>query len=171
MDHVIDLDIVIYICTLIASISGAAIIIGKVINKSVSSAAKEIIDERLKKSDEEHKKSIDDMEDRMNKKISALQDSVDTQISEIRKQLDDLTRSQNDVNSKMKSALLASTRDRINQAHDYYMRKDFIGTHSLYIIEQLYESYKELGGNSFIKDQMKDIHSLEVRSAEMNIKD
>ena len=171
MDHVIDLDIVIYICTLIASISGAAIIIGKVIKKSVSSAAKEIIDERLKKSDEEHKKSIDDMEDRMNKKISALQDSVDTQISEIRKQLDGLTRSQNDVNSKMKSALLASTRDRINQAHDYYMRKDFIGTHSLYIIEQLYESYKELGGNSFIKDQMKDIHSLEVRSAEMNIKD
>ena len=171
MDHFIDLDIVIYICTLIASISGAAIIIGKVIKKSVSSAAKEIIDERLKKSDEEHKKSIDDMEDRMNKKISALQDSVDTQISEIRKQLDDLTKSQNDVNSKMKSALLASTRDRINQAHDYYMRKDFIGTHSLYIIEQLYESYKELGGNSFIKDQMKDIHSLEVRSAEMNIKD
>lgn len=171
MDHVIDLDIVIYICTLIASISGAAIIIGKVIKKSVSSAAKEIIDERLKKSDEEHKKSIDDMEYRMNKKISALQDSVDTQILEIRKQLDDITRSQNDVNSKMKSALLASTRDRINQAHDYYMRKDFIGTHSLYIIEQLYESYKELGGNSFIKDQMKDIHSLEVRSAEMNIKD
>lgn len=171
MDHVIDLDIVIYICTLIASISGAALIIGKVIKKSVSSAAKEIIDERLKKSDEKHKKSIDEMEDRMNTKISALQDSVDTQISEIRKQLDYLTRSQNDVNSKMKSALLASTRDRINQAHDYYMRKDFIGTHSLYIIEQLYESYKELGGNSFIKDQMKDIHSLEVRSAEMNIKD
>lgn len=171
MDHVIDLDIVIYICTLIASISGAALIIGKVIKKSVSSAAKEIIDERLKKSDEEHKKSIDEMEDRMNTKISALQDSVYTQISEIRKQLDDITRSQNDVNSKMKSALLASTRDRINQAHDYYMRKDFIGTHSLYIIEQLYESYKELGGNSFIKDQMKDIHSLEVRSAEMNIKD
>ena len=171
MDHVIDLDIVIYVCTLIASISGAALIIGKVIKKSVSSAAKEIIDERLKKSDEEHKKSIDEMEDRMNTKISSLQDSVDTQISEIRKQLDDLTRSQNDVNSKMKSALLASTRDRINQAHDYYMRKDFIGTHSLYIIEQLYESYKELGGNSFIKDQMKDIHSLEVRSAEMNIKD
>lgn len=171
MDHVIDLDVVIYVCTLIASISGAAIVIGKVIKKSVSSAAKEIIDERLKKSDEEHKKSINDMEDRMNKKISALQNSVDTQISEIRKQLDDLTRSQNDVNTKMKSALLASTRDRINQAHDYYMRKDFIGTHSLYIIEQLYESYKELGGNSFISDQMKDIHGLEVRSAEMNIKD
>lgn len=171
MDHVIDLDIVIYICTLIASISGASIVIGKAIKKSVSSAAKEIIDERLKKSDEEHKKSIDEMEDRVNKKISDLQNSVDKQISEIRTQLDQLTKSQNDVNNKMKSALLASTRDRINQAHDYYMRKDFIGTHSLYIIEQLYESYKELGGNSFISDQMKDIHGLEVRSAEMNIKE
>lgn len=170
MDHVIDLDIVIYICTLIASISGASIVIGKAIKKSVSSAAKEIIDGRLRKSDEEHKKSIDEMEDRMNKKINALQNSVDTQISEIRTQLDQLTKSQNDVNNKMKSALLASTRDRINQAHDYYMRKDFIGTHSLYIIEQLYESYKELGGNSFISDQMEDIHGLEVRSAEMNIK-
>lgn len=171
MDHVIDLDIVIYICTLIASISGASIVIGKAIKKSVSSAAKEIIDESLKKSDEEHKKSIYEMEDRMNKKISALQNSVDTKISEIRTQLDKLTKSQNDVNNKMKSALLAITRDRINQAHDYYMRKDFIGAHSLYIIEQLYESYKELGGNSFISDQMKDIHGLEVRSAEMNIKD
>lgn len=171
MDHVIDLDIVIYICTLIASISGAYIVIGKAIKKSVSFAAKEIIDERLKKSDEEHKKSIDEMEDRMHKKINSLQNSFDTQISEISTQLDKLTKSQNDVNNKMKSALLASTRDRINQAHDYYMRKDFIGAHSLYIIEQLYESYKELGGNSFISEQMKDIHGLEVRSAEMNIKD
>lgn len=171
MNHVIDLDIVIYICTLIASISGASIIIGKAMKKSVSSAAKEVIDERLKKSDEEHKKSIDEMEDRMNKKISFLQNSADKQISEIREQLDQLSKSQKDVNKKMKSALLASTRDRINQAHDYYMRKDFIGAHSLYIIEQLYESYKELGGNSFISDQMNDIHSLEVRSAEMIIKE
>lgn len=171
MDHIIDLDIVIYICTLIASISGASIIIGKAIKKSVSSAAKEVIDERLKKSDEEHKKSIEEMEDRMNKKIGSLQDSVDKQISELRTQLNQLTESQNDVNNKMKSALLASTRDRINQAHDYYMRKEFIGAHSLYIIEQLYESYKELGGNSFISDQMKDIHSLDVRSAEMIIKE
>lgn len=171
MNHVIDLDIVIYICTLIASISGASIIIGKAIKKSVSSAAKEVIDERLKKSDEEHKKSIDEMEDRMNNTISSLQNSVDKQISEIREQLDQLSKSQNDVNKKMKSALLASTRDRINQAHDYYMRKNFIGAHSLYIIEQLYESYKELGGNSFISDQMNDIHSLEVRSAEMIIKE
>ena len=171
MNHVIDLDIVIYICTLIASISGASIIIGKAIKKSVSSAAKEVIDERLKKSDEEYKKSIDEMEDRMNNTISSLQNSVDKQISEIREQLDQLSKSQNDVNKKMKSALLASTRNRINQAHDYYMRKDFIGAHSLYIIEQLYESYKELGGNSFISDQMNDIHSLEVRSAEMIIKE
>lgn len=171
MNHVIDLDIVIYICTLIASISGASIIIGKAIKKSVSSAAKEVIDDRLKKSDEAHKKSIDEMEDRMNNTISSLQNSVDKQISEIREQLDQLSKSQNDVNKKMKSALLASTRDRINQAHDYYMRKNFIGAHSLYIIEQLYESYKELGGNSFISDQMNDIHSLEVRSAEMIIKE
>ena len=171
MNHVIDLDIVIYICTLIASISGASIIIGKAIKKSVSSAAKEVIDERLKKSDEEYKKSIHEMEDRMNNTISSLQNSVDKQISEIREQLDQLSKSQNDVNKKMKSALLASTRNRINQAHDCYMRKDFIGAHSLYIIEQLYESYKELGGNSFISDQMNDIHSLEVRSAEMIIKE
>ena len=171
MDHVVNLDVIIYICTLIASIAGAAAIIGKVIKKSVSSAAKEIIDERLKKSDEEHKKSITEMEDRMNKKITALQNSVDLQIADLRKQLDQLSTSQNDVNKKMKASLLASTRDRINQAHDYYMKKDFIGAHSLYIIEQLYESYKELGGNNFISDQMKDIHSLEVRSAEMNMKD
>lgn len=171
MDHVVNLDVVIYICTLIASIAGASAIIGKVIKKSVSCAAKEIIDERLKKSDEEHKKSISEMEDRMDKKITALQNSVDLQIADLRKQLDQLSKSQNDVNNEMKASLLASTRDRINQAHDYYMRKDFIGAHSLYIIEQLYESYKQLGGNSFISDQMKDIHSLEVISAEMNMKD
>ena len=46
------------------------------------------------------------------------------------------------------------------------MKKNFIGAHSLFVVEELYTAYKELGGNSFIDRQMEDIRSLEVISAE-----
>lgn len=46
------------------------------------------------------------------------------------------------------------------------MSKGFIGAHTLFVMEELYNSYKELGGNSFIDRQMEDIRELEVKSAE-----
>lgn len=140
----IDVTVVVTICGAITSIAAAAAVITKVVNKTVKKISAETIKNELTKS---QKELVDKMSD-LNNKLTEFCDS------------------QNAINDQLKASLLASTRDRINQAHDYYTKKKYIGAHSLFVIEELYSSYKQLGGNSFIDHQMEDIRGLEVRSAE-----
>lgn len=140
----IDVTVVVTICGAITSIAAAAAVITKVVNKTVKKISAETIKNELAKS---QKELVDKMSD-LNNKLTEFCDS------------------QNVINDQLKASLLASTRDRINQAHDYYTKKKYIGAHSLFVIEELYSSYKQLGGNSFIDHQMEDIRGLEVRSAE-----
>lgn len=140
----IDVTVVVTICCAITSIAGAAAVITKVVNKTVKKIAAETIKNELEKS---HKELVD-------------------QMSDLKSQLTDFCNNQKSVNDQVRKSLLASTRDSINQAHDYYTKKKYIGAHSLFVIEELYSSYKQLGGNSFVDHQMEDIRSLEVRSAE-----
>lgn len=140
----IDVTVVVTICGAITSIAAAAAVITKVVNKTVKKISAETIKNELAKS---QKELVDKMSD-LNNKLTEFCDS------------------QNVINDQLKASLLASTRDRINQAHDYYIKKKYIGAHSLFVIEELYASYKDLGGNSFISHQMEDIRSLEVKSAE-----
>lgn len=140
----IDVTVIVTICGAITSIAAAAAVITKVVNKTVKKISAETIKNELAKS---QKELVDKMSD-LNNKLTEFCDS------------------QNVINDQLKASLLASTRDRINQAHDYYTKKKYIGAHSLFVIEELYSSYKQLGGNSFIDHQMEDIRGLEVRSAE-----
>ena len=141
-------EVVIYICSTLITVCTAGGIILKGLKKSFKNHVNEVLGEELRKC----KSEIEGQIVSMNTKVVEFIDH------------------QEDYNEKVKLALLASTRDRINQAHDYYMRKKFIGAHSLFIVEELYTSYKKLGGNSFIDHQMEDIRELEVRSAETELK-
>ena len=138
------LDIVIYVCGLIASLSTAVTIIIKYIKKHLASATREVLKEEM------HNYT----------------DSFTQKLEDLNAQLQEYITEQKDTNKTVKHALLASTRERINEAHVYCMSKGFIGAHTLFVMEELYNSYKELGGNSFIDRQMKDIKELEVKSAE-----
>lgn len=140
----VDLTVVITICSAIVTVAGAIAIITKVVNNTVKRIASETIKNELSKSQSEIVETMNDLS----------------------KKLNDFCKDQTSVNNQLKASLLASTRDRINQAHDYYIKKKYIGAHSLFVIEELYASYKDLGGNSFISHQMEDIRSLEVKSAE-----
>lgn len=144
----IDVSVIVTICCAITSIAGAAAIISKVVNSTVKKIAAETIKNELAKS---HKEIVN-------------------QMSDLKDQLTDFCNNQKSVNDQVRKSLLASTRDSINQAHDYYTKKNYIGAHSLFVIEELYSSYKQLGGNSFVDHQMEDIRSLEVRSAETSDK-
>lgn len=146
MDYTISLNTILYISGAIATISAAIVIITKLTRKLLLKSLKSSIDECL----QSHNESF-------NNKIESLNQTMVNFIE-----------SQNSFNDQFKKSLLSSTRDRINQAHDYYMRKKFIGAHSLFVVEELYTSYKQLGGNSFVDKQMEDIRNLEVRSAEIN---
>ena len=140
----IDVDIVIYICTTIVTISGAGGLILKALKKALKKTTEEVLHNEM----DSYTKTFED------------------QLKETNKKLEAFISGQEVSNSQTRKSLLASTRDRINQAHDYYTRKGYIGAHSLFVVEELYASYKELGGNSFVDRQMEDIRDLEVRSAE-----
>ncbi len=140
----IDLRFIVYICSAIASISGAIGIIIKVVKKSLNKQISETIEASS----------------------SGYKQNMDTEMKELKTTLQNFIQSQQSQNESVRRCLLSSTRDRINQAHDYYTKSEFIGAHSLFVVEELYSSYKELGGNSFVDRQIEDIRQLEVRSAE-----
>lgn len=140
----IDLTIVVTICCAITSIAGAAAVIAKVVNTAIKKIAAETIKKELTES---------------NQKLIE-------QMSDLKSQLTDFCNNQELVNEQVRESLLASTRDSINQAHDYYTERNYIGAHSLFVIEELYSSYKHLGGNSFVEQQMKDLRSLKIISTE-----
>ena len=67
--------------------------------------------------------------------------------------------------NNMIHTLIESDKDDIKawiteRHHYFYYEKKFIDDYSLDCIEKRYSHYQEEGGNSFIKDLMKDIRSL-----------
>lgn len=140
----IDIDVIIYICGAIATVAAAVGIISKVVTKTI--------------------KKVSSIE--IKKAMGECHESVANKISELNGVMEEYTLQSNQNDEVLKEALMNITRDRINQAHISYMRKKTIGSYSLATLDKLYESYKKLGGNSFIEREMDDIHRLKVVSAE-----
>lgn len=143
----VDLTVLIAICSGIITISGASAVVYRLASKSIKKIAEEVI------RDEMHKNCT-------------LRDS---QLFEIDKQLRELKKLFESNTTQTNQALLSLIRERINQIHQEYFLQGWIGAHTLFVVEELYTMYKVLGGNSFIDRQMKDIRSLEVKSAEDEI--
>ena len=140
----LNIDTLVYICTTIIAMSTAGGLVIKGFKKSIQRTTEEVI----------------------HSEISKCTQNIESEIKSLRDYVKDFVSEQKDTNKQTRKSLLASTRDRINEAHDYYINKNFIGAHSLFVVEELYAVYKDLGGNSFIDRQMEDIRSLPVISAE-----
>lgn len=65
---------------------------------------------------------------------------------------------------KLKSAIMRVARDRINQAYRYFTSLGEIDEHSKEALMGLYETYHDMGGNTFIDDEMEVIRRLPVVS-------
>lgn len=141
----IDMELIIYICTTIITISSALAIVVKCINKVLNKTVSESIENYLKNNPSLTKESLDELNTIVKDYISK----------------------QHTINENIQQGLLAVIRSQINSAHDKYMKLEYIGAHTLYVIEQLYDSYESLGGNSFTKKQIEDLRTLDVRSAEL----
>lgn len=141
----IDVELIIYICTTIITISSALAIIVKCINKVIDKTVSASIENYLKNNPSPTKESLDELNTIVKDYISK----------------------QRTINENIQQGLLAVIRSQINSAHDKYMKLGYIGAHTLYVIEQLYDSYESLGGNSFTKKQIEDLRTLDVRSAEL----
>lgn len=158
----IDVELIVKIAAGITAVAGAVAIITKVIKRAISIAIHDDMELHQKAID----KSISKNQAVLDAKIDTMQKLLNNEMKSLQSQLQDYIDKQDDINDQMTSALLASTRNAINQAHDLYMKKQFIGSHSLFVITELYAAYKKLGGNSFVTQQMQDIKGLEVKSAE-----
>ena len=158
----IDVELIVKIAAGITAVAGAAAIITKVIKRAISIAIHDDMELHQKAINE----SISKNQAVLDAKIDTMQQLLNNEMKSLQTQLQSYIDKQDDINDQMTSALLASTRNAINQAHDLYMKKQFIGSHSLFVITELYAAYKKLGGNSFVSQQMQDIKSLEVKSAE-----
>lgn len=158
----IDIELLVKIAAGITAVAGAVAIITKVIKRAISIAIHDDMELHQKAIDE----SISKNQAVLDAKIDTMQKLLNNEMKSLQSQLQDYIDKQDDINDQMTSALLASTRNAINQAHDLYMKKQFIGSHSLFVITELYAAYKKLGGNSFVAQQMQDIKGLEVKSAE-----
>lgn len=158
----IDVELIVKIAAGITAVAGAVAIIAKVIKRAISIAIHDDMELHQKAINE----SISKNQAVLDAKIDTMQQLLNNEMKSLQTQLQSYIDKQDDINDQMTSALLASTRNAINQAHDFYMKKQFIGSHSLFVITELYAAYKKLGGNSFVSQQMQDIKSLEVRSAE-----
>ena len=142
-----NLDSLLYICSIIVSVAGAAGIVTKVFKKQVS-------------------RQIEDFMQAKSSNDNNYDNRFESKLDELHQLILDFTASQSKNNELVTRALLSTIRDRINQAHDYYMKRGFIGAHSLFVLEEMYTCYKELGGNSFVDKQMEELRDLPVESAE-----
>jgi ElaB/YqjD/DUF883 family membrane-anchored ribosome-binding protein len=137
--------IILYVCGGIITISGAlSIIINKVVKKTIIKYSKETIDESFK----------------------TFTCSFDEDIKDLRDKLEEFIKQSNETDSKLRKATMRSVKDRLNQAHNYYMAKGYIGDHTMSILEELYSSYHELDGNDFIHNLMDDLRRLEKLSVD-----
>lgn len=140
----IDIDVIIYICGAIATVAAAVGIISKVVTRTI--------------------KKVSSIE--IKKAMGECHASVADEISLLNARLEEYIKNSNENDDMLKESLMNLIRARINQAHTSYMKRKTIGAYSLATLDKLYESYKKLGGNSFVEREMQDIHRLKVVSAE-----
>lgn len=140
----IDVDIILYICGAVATISATVAIVSKVVTKTI----KKVSSAEIKKA------------------MGECHESVASKIADLNGVIEEYTKQSNRNDEMLKESLMNLIRARINQAHTSYMKRKTIGAYSLATLDKLYESYKKLGGNSFVEREMQDIHRLKVVSAE-----
>jgi len=134
----ISVDTLITIGQFIIVIGGAVAIITKVITYTVNRVSKKILEDSFKQFSEKFSKDLE----RLSLKLSEYMEES------------------SDCSDKIKRSLLSNSRERINQAHEYYMKNGYISVHTMYSIEEVYKCYVELGGNSFVENQIEDLRAL-----------
>lgn len=133
------LETVIYFAGIVITLTTALTIVVKYLKKQISGVAKEVTLETEKTLLKDIKMISDNLTEF---KESYEKDKVDTE-----------------------KILMTLAQDRVNQAHKHFMTINEIDPHSMFIIEQLYDTYKLRGGNGNMDRQMCDLRKLASETA------
>lgn len=131
--------------TLIVSVTTIKSYITKVITKLVLDSVEEKIKEADKKSEE-----------RVINTTQSLQQSID----ELSAQFKDYVTLATERDELQVAGLQANARDRITEAHTFYMLQGWIDEHTLYSLEEIAQIYFKTNGNHFTLSHMEDLRNL-----------
>lgn len=131
MDSNTWLHTLVYICSSIVTISAAVGILGNKVKKWIN----------------------DDIANSIGKEF-------DEKIGKLRGDLNKHIQNSEDSNVIIKKTLLDDTRNTLYQAYNTHMKSKNITDHEMYIINQIYDNYRALGGNSFIVSQITELREL-----------
>lgn len=138
------LELFLYICGGIITLSGAVTVVIRVFKQAVIKAAESSLQEHIREVDEE-----------LTNRIEHCQREIHDEIREINETLNKFINKSIEIDELHSSTLMSLARDRINEAYNYYIDKPSISSHSLAVLEELYACYSKLGGNNFTGEQMK----------------
>lgn len=132
------IDVLVYVGSTVAVLSGAGAIIYKWFNKKVTDVVTVAVQAPLNKYIEE--------------------------VTKISDRLEEYIAQQETTNKAVKDALMNMALDRLSQAHRYYMKAKKIDELSMFFLEKLFCSYKSLDGNGHADNLMKDLRDLLSKS-------
>ena len=141
------IDVVSTIASCILAIAGVV----SLIVSGYKRGEKKIISNYLEKIDKEN--------------VSGSVSEIKEQLTSIKSDLDEFrriykadTKQNKEEMNKIRRNLLDNTRSRLIELYKYYIDKEDIDENQLYVLNELYDSYEALGGNSFILRQKEDIN-------------
>lgn len=137
----ISLGAIVWICGAIVALSGAIVVVRKAVASRITSVTTEVIKASMAECSEK-------MQDKLAEMNAALQDFI---------------KESRDSDELAKENMLANARYTINNAHALYCDRGNIDEHTLFTLEEVYKSYKKLGGNTFVDKQMEELRALELK--------
>lgn len=134
----IDIDVILYICGAISAISAATAIVIKFMKKSISKISKDVSNQVIQQHEQEILSKLQDLSNKVDKSIRDRKDSDIIQ----------------------KEALISLACARINESYGFFMKRGSISPYALSILEEVLESYKNLGGNHLAESQIEELRKL-----------
>lgn len=81
----------------------------------------------------------------------------------LKKQADEREKADEKRSKALENAMVAMMRDRIFQACRYHMNNGFIATGDLEVLNAMYESYHDLGGDQIATELVHRVNKLDIK--------
>lgn len=81
----------------------------------------------------------------------------------LKKQADEREKADEKRSKALENAMVAMMRDRIFQACRYHMNNGFITTGDLEVLNAMYESYHDLGGDQIATELVHRVNKLDIK--------
>lgn len=154
---VIDTSTIVVICSVITSVAGA----GAVINKSIKKWSDKVTDKLKEDIKKEVGADMDIMKKEFEEKYSSAVADFNAKLDIVVNAMTETKQYRSKRENDEKKFRLATLKGHIVSAHGTYVPIGKIDTHVLSTLEDIYDEYKELGGNHFVDNLMEDLRKLQ----------